>query len=172
MNFNKTLEHTKFPDSLEQIIFDLRGFYDVSLDNVKFPENLKVLILSSMFSQPIDKVVFPSKIEKIIFQHNFNQPVEDIKWPDTIKVLHFGWWYKQKIENLPRFLEELLVVHLEVPLTNLPITLKKLYIEYTNDEIVDQCKIPFDCKLYREYPEDEVYEYDYAEDEICYEQKG
>jgi len=49
--------------------------------------------------------------------------------------------------NLPNTLQILKINRLKNPLLNLPTGLKELIIENTEEEIINECKIPYGCEI-------------------------
>ena len=74
-NFNQSLDHVYFPDSLEQLSFE--GSFNQPLDNVQFPDSLEKLFFEE-FNHSIKNVRFPSKLQTIKFGKMFQQSYEPL----------------------------------------------------------------------------------------------
>jgi hypothetical protein len=118
------------------------------------------LIFKWYFNQSVDDIYLPDYITHIEFGDLFNYSIKKVKWPRSVKKLTIGTYVKtlpnkiypitqfnNELDNLPNTLETLKICNLKQPLLNLPLSLKKLKIRRTEKEIIEQCKIPFNCKL-------------------------
>jgi hypothetical protein len=124
-----------------------RGDFYKSLDDFKCPDSIKTIKFGYFFNRDISNVKWPLSLENITFGWRFNQDISKVKWPMSLKSITFGEYFNQSLDNLPEGLETLSFVYLKYPLTNLPLTLKKLYINNKTEEIISQSKIPFGCEV-------------------------
>ena len=112
-----SIDKIKFPYNLEKIHFcDL---YKNPTDNIKFPPNLKELLITSELIKINNKTI--NENCKVIFNTNRN-PLVNENLPN-VKVI--------KINTVVR------------PFLNLPFTLEKIEYCYIFDGLIEESKIPF-----------------------------
>lgn len=128
-SFNESLDNIIFPDNIK--IFVFARYYNKPIDNIKFPNQLEKLFFSGDFNQNIDNVNFPETLTYIFFGNCFNQPLHNVKFPKSLYALEFGTDFNQalNINNLNN-LNIIKLSHNEnsIPINTLPTNLKRLYI--------------------------------------------
>lgn len=132
--------------------------FNRSLDGLV--DSIKVLKLGDQFNQPIEK--YPKSLTHLYFGNNFNQPLDNL--PMGLEELGLSGYYNQTLENLPVSLKKLSIIgeeeplglrtfsqnldflpgnleefefyvnDYELPMHNLPSSLKKLAIMYIGEE--------------------------------------
>src|SRR5947208_2444281 len=59
--------------------------------------NLKKLIFTGTFNQPLKKNILPSNLTELTFGKNFNQPLKEGIMPSNLTGLTFGYYYNQPL---------------------------------------------------------------------------
>ena len=151
-NFNEELKD--IPDDTEIIIFDedrknnkYSKFNQKIKENV-LPDSLHTLSFGWDFNQEIKENVLPGNLNTLTFDFHFNQKIKENVLPKSIKKIGL-WSHCNLINNLPLQLEEVYIQfyhNYDKEITNLPITLKKITIDYEK-YLKYITKIPFGCEI-------------------------
>ena len=149
---NNILTTFKFPPLLETIKFS--GCFTNSFSDIILPETIKHIIFNEMSSMlfDFDKINFQKSLKKLVL------PLEKITMVN-IQKLHVtknGDYYWNNLNNLPNTLEELTVGRVHENITNLPLSLKKIFTINTQSNLSHFEKLPFECKLYDVYAKSEI----------------
>ena len=173
---NQSLDNVKIMDKLEAIFFGWLLALDISnvkfsnlrvvefanekiINSFNFPPLLEHVIFSRGFSGDFSQIKLPDTIKSIYFSREsaVEFDFEKIKFPKQLKKLWLPimnicknrcYVYSNSI-NYPEELEDLVIDgYFSENITNLPLSLKRLYV--TNEfSIIDKFrKIPFGCELY------------------------
>lgn len=107
--------------------------YEITNENYlePIPHDTTDLFFHYDFNKPINHINLPSRVSFISFGQAFNQPVEFNNFPDAVQTLHF--------------------THLQTPFTNLPPTIKHIYVYMTTNEILTKCRLCCDTRLQLHY---------------------
>ena len=74
--------------------------FDESVDDVSWPEGLKVISFGGDFDQDVEDVNWPPALQEIAFGHNFDQPVDRVAWPASLVYLTLGYCFNFPIDNV------------------------------------------------------------------------
>jgi hypothetical protein len=73
-------------NDMEQLIkIDFGNAFNQSIDKLKLPNNVQVIVFGDSFNQPINNVKWPNKLRKILFGYSFNQRTNTI--PSTVTII-------------------------------------------------------------------------------------
>ncbi|KYR01324.1 hypothetical protein DLAC_02045 [Tieghemostelium lacteum] len=159
-NFDEMFENGLFPDSIEELKL---WQFNQTLELNSLPKNLKTLELNN-FNSEISLGSLPEGLESLVLDNAFNQKISKGNLPSTLKYLKFGSCLEKKmieLESLPLSLETL-ELRSDAPIRNgeilhccnlkklyvdrlpkmvlheiLPKSLKELYLDYCNYEILE-----------------------------------
>ncbi len=99
--------------------------FNETLDNVVFPDTLRVLVFGWYFNRPVVKLRLPSGLTKLVWGYTFNQPLCPL--PESLEELYFGTDFNQPINRFPFHLKILSFGHdFDQPIQELPIELTEL----------------------------------------------
>lgn len=116
LSIPNTVDDLSFGYEVDDSIFDNVPHSVIELKFYKFnrslsgviPPNVKVLILSDDFNQPISSGMLPDSIEELWFGENFNRSINNGAIPKNVKKLNFGHYFNQKIiGNIPNGVKDL-----------------------------------------------------------------
>lgn len=145
-NFNQSLNNVKFPNTLQSIIFHNNNVQ--TINNTYFPPSLMYI---SFYGINVDILTLPLSINTVYFGNGIYNIDLVIKMPKLLRKIIFDTDYTNIIEHIdfPDSLEIIKIYKLYTPLINLPPSLKELHIyHYDNNKyILEQSKIPYDCKI-------------------------
>jgi hypothetical protein len=138
---NQAIDHLIFPSSIRKIYLEDCE----SLENVKWPVNLRALFITH-FNRPLIDISFPDTIQTMYFGDKFNQDISRVSWTSNLKKLTFGDDFNQPLDNVhfPDSLEKLSFEGaFNQPLDNVhfPKSLERLFFEKFNQPI-DNVKFP------------------------------
>jgi hypothetical protein len=132
------------------------------------PLSLTQLVFGYEFNQEIKKNVLPLSLTELAFGDDFNQEIKENVLPKNLTFLHLGNKFNKNIKiplsvkllsfnvgctilnNIPDFIQNIGIVlfsnnKYNIPITNIPITVKKIYFCGPDKYINLLEKIPFDC---------------------------
>lgn len=141
---NNILKTLKFSPLLE--IIEFTGSFTTSLENFILPNTIKSIYFQNESSQifDFDKIKFPSSLKKLFL------PIKkiDILNYERLVVDQKSYYFWKNFNNLPDTLEELQISHISENITNLPLSLKKIFTINNKKNLNYFKKIPFGCNLY------------------------
>jgi hypothetical protein len=111
---------------------------------VKLPPTLKYLSFCGIFNKPIDFIADLINLEQLIFGDTFNQSIDKV--PKSLKNFSLGLNFTHSLDKLPENLEILYLnlLNLKKQISNLPITLKIIYIHPLQEQYL---KVPWNCVI-------------------------
>jgi hypothetical protein len=114
-----------------------------SLDNIKIPNNVKIIKIFGN-TKLSDKIEFPPYIEELNFLDLNPKIIPNIKINENCKFVFFNG-SNEALNNLPSGIKKLEIYFLKKPLVNLPTGLE--LIEYGNNfnNSIEKSQIPFGC---------------------------
>jgi hypothetical protein len=144
VNNNNILPTLNYVPQLIYIKFNL-GF-SIPFSDAILPNTIQHIIFSELSSSLIDfnKITFPSSLKNLCL------PTEQICiiCEEKMHITRIGIYNWDNLNNLPDGLEELTVWHVSKTITNLPLSLKKIFIKNTQSNLSHFTKLPFGCQLY------------------------
>jgi hypothetical protein len=122
-NFNKSIEMIVIEneeDNIQELVLGEK--FDQPVNNIS--PNLKKITFGYDFNQSVENL--PNKLEYIKFGNNFNKCIDYL--PCSLTNIIFGNNFNQSVDNLPTsvILIGLSGQNFDLPITNLPIGLKKI----------------------------------------------
>jgi hypothetical protein len=120
----------------------------------------------SKFNQKIKENVLPLSLTQLVFGFSFNQEIKEHQLPNNFTLLHLDNKFNKNIKiplsvkllscdvgrailnNIPEFIQNIGIFYDDaenIPITNIPITVKKIYFIGPDKYIHLIEKIPFDC---------------------------
>ena len=135
-------------------------------DNIVIPKSIETVTFCDSKNKDLKNFTWSNNVKEIFF-HYHKVALENPSLPPNVKLLGFfrcvgdfskinipdDCWLsidvlQDEFENcLPQNLKNLKISHLVKPLTNLPISLKELQIDYIYPNILEQSKIPYGCRV-------------------------
>jgi hypothetical protein len=92
---------TRLPESLRVLIIGCISMYDVSIIEVKFPQNLYSLKIEHMFDQSINSIILPESLRELMLDDAmFNQKIDNVNFPSQLIKIAFGMTFNQNIDTL------------------------------------------------------------------------
>jgi hypothetical protein len=150
-DFNRNIDHMRFPVTLKQLTFGVcfnqnigkvrfptmlqcltfGHWFNQNIEHVNFPTGLQQLTFGDKFNQCINNVKFPSFLQRLTFGDNFNRCINHVKFPSSLQQLTFGFHFNQCINKvyIPASLQLLVIYHKryvrnpDVPLASAYLTL-------------------------------------------------
>jgi hypothetical protein len=159
--FNKSLSNIKF-NNLKVICIS----NNYILDTLAFVPELKIIEFKIGFSIPFHEVVLPDTIQAIYFSKsssiNFNfdkiifpksliklvLPLEKVTIKNRNNVFNSGYFNYNNSIKFPEQLQELSIGYTSENITNLPISMKKIFTINEKNNLNNFQKLPFGCVLY------------------------
>jgi hypothetical protein len=164
--FNKQININVLPENLTHLIFT--GTYNYLITHNTIPKKLLYLVFNYN-KYEINEYILPDTLTHLKLGYNYNFEFKKNVLPKNLFYLELGGIYsyilvnvpetlntlyicgsienKLVIDNLPN-IENLIFYNLQIELTNLPITIKKIkLICYTINTYKFLQKIPFGCKI-------------------------
>jgi hypothetical protein len=74
------------------------GFQSISDSDMK---QLRKIDFGNGFNQSIDELKIPDNVEVIVFGDSFNQPINNVKWPNKLRKILFGYSFNQSTNQIP-----------------------------------------------------------------------
>lgn len=139
--FNKYMDDNNFiewPIGLEELYLEK---YNHPIDDVRWPNTLKVLYFGDWWNEPLDDVKFPDSLEDLGLGINFDQSLVGVTWPKSLKKLYLGA-FQGSLDGIvwPHKLEELRMdaVCGDIEDVTWPKSLKKICLDFKDSfHVVD-----------------------------------
>lgn len=127
----------EWPVGLEELYLHK---FNQPIDDVKWPDTLKVLYFGDWWDESIVEVKFPDSLEDLQLGINFRGSLVGVEWPRSLKKLYLGA-YNSSLDDVvwPDSLEELDMSKFSQSIDGVqwPKSLKKLWYSYDEYRVVD-----------------------------------
>ena len=122
-------------------IFEIFTFFDI--DNI--PKDTEEL---HYYCDNEITISLPDTIVSILFSTKYKH---SLNFLTNTKITELGLWNNSDSDifnNIPESINTLIIISLDKPLQNIPVTMKEIYCYNFREKILLATKIPFDCKFY------------------------
>jgi hypothetical protein len=168
ISFNQEIKENVLPLSLTHLTFG--HYFNQEIKKNVLPLSLTHLVFGINFNQEIKENVLPLSLTELVFGISFNQEIKENVLPKNLTFLHLSNKFNKNIKiplsvkllscdvecailnNIPEFIQNIVIVlfynnnnKYNIPITNIPITVKKIYFIGPDTYINLLEKIPFDC---------------------------
>jgi hypothetical protein len=139
--FNEPLAKNQIPIDTKQIIFN-DCFNQALLPNI-IPRSVQSIIFGNKFNQILDKTNIPDSVIYISLGYDFCHSLAEL--PKSVKILRFNRLYYSVINNLPNTIRFITFDRINCPVSNLPILLEKITLNYVFLEELPNLRLPYNC---------------------------
>lgn len=119
--------------------------------DIRYDNEIPYMLIREDLNDLIIEIIIRNKIKSLVFVDNFNYPIDRI--PECVEIIEFRGFYQglfnYNLNNLPQSIKKIYMfsAYYQNGYSNLPENLEELYIENSNNTIINLNNLPANLKL-------------------------